>query len=279
MKRAMTSVAVLAMAARTVERMPRRPPDTAGHCANTARRRSASLLRGADAQRRLPIPAPRDIWGLEQWEQANEQFRLATQPVNSNRSLQGALGHAAARAIQRRRRRGPLSAKRCRKIRRTRRRISGSRSVARRLRRQGHRVCQPRPSSSIRSSPRRMNCWPILRWRTRIREHGRRRGRQGNRDCRSDALDAMAIHAAIELLADRSPDAWFDEDQAVNPTYGEGYALVAHQLELHYRYRGRGHVLPQGDRGRSAAVVRAFGARDRADAAGSGRGALTRNWS
>ena len=32
-----------------------------------------------------------------------------------------------------------------------------------------------------------------------------------------DALDAMAIHAALELLADRSPDAWFAKIQAVNP--------------------------------------------------------------
>jgi tetratricopeptide (TPR) repeat protein len=51
-----------------------------------------------------------------------------------------------------------------------------------------------------------------------------------------DALDAMAIHAAIELLADRSPDAWFAKIAAINPGYGEPYARVAHQLELHYRY-------------------------------------------
>jgi cellulose synthase operon protein C len=51
-----------------------------------------------------------------------------------------------------------------------------------------------------------------------------------------DALDAMAIHAAIELIADRSPDAWFAKIQAVNSGYGEAYARVAHQLELHYRY-------------------------------------------
>jgi tetratricopeptide (TPR) repeat protein len=51
-----------------------------------------------------------------------------------------------------------------------------------------------------------------------------------------DALDAMAIHGAIELLADRSPDAWFAKIAAVNSGYGEAYARVAHQLELHYRY-------------------------------------------
>jgi tetratricopeptide (TPR) repeat protein len=52
----------------------------------------------------------------------------------------------------------------------------------------------------------------------------------------SDALDAMAIRAAIELLADRSPDAWLTKMTAVNPAYGEGYALVAHHLNLNYRY-------------------------------------------
>ncbi len=51
-----------------------------------------------------------------------------------------------------------------------------------------------------------------------------------------EALDAMAIHAAVELLADRSPDAWLDKIRAVNPTYGEGYALVAHHLVLNRRY-------------------------------------------
>ncbi len=51
-----------------------------------------------------------------------------------------------------------------------------------------------------------------------------------------DALDAMAIHAAVELLADRAPDAWLGKIQAVNPHYGEAYERIAHQLELHYRY-------------------------------------------
>jgi len=51
-----------------------------------------------------------------------------------------------------------------------------------------------------------------------------------------EALDAMAIHAAIEVLADRSPDAWLAKIRAVNPNYGEGYALVAHHLVLNRRY-------------------------------------------
>ncbi len=51
-----------------------------------------------------------------------------------------------------------------------------------------------------------------------------------------DALDAMAIHAAVEILADRSPDAWLAKIIAVNPHYGQAYAIVAHHLVLNYRY-------------------------------------------
>ncbi|HEY6904422.1 MAG TPA: tetratricopeptide repeat protein [Candidatus Acidoferrales bacterium] len=51
-----------------------------------------------------------------------------------------------------------------------------------------------------------------------------------------DALDAMAIHAAVEVLADRSPDSWLAKIQQVNPSYGEAYAIVAHHLVLNYRY-------------------------------------------
>ena len=52
-----------------------------------------------------------------------------------------------------------------------------------------------------------------------------------------EALDAMAIHAAVELLADRSPDEWFAKMRRVNPVYGEGYALVAYHLVLNRRYK------------------------------------------
>jgi tetratricopeptide (TPR) repeat protein len=51
-----------------------------------------------------------------------------------------------------------------------------------------------------------------------------------------DALDAYAIHAAIEILADRSPDSWFAKIHQVNPAYGEGYAIVARLLVINRRY-------------------------------------------
>ena len=52
----------------------------------------------------------------------------------------------------------------------------------------------------------------------------------------SDALQAMAVMAAMEVLADRSPDAWFAKIATVNPSYGEGYALVGYHLVMNRRY-------------------------------------------
>lgn len=52
----------------------------------------------------------------------------------------------------------------------------------------------------------------------------------------TDALDAMAVHAAIELLADRSPEVWLGKLTAINSTDGKGYALIAHHLILSGRY-------------------------------------------
>jgi len=52
----------------------------------------------------------------------------------------------------------------------------------------------------------------------------------------NDALEAMAIHAAVNVLADKSPDEWFAKIHAINPTYGEGYALVGYHLVLNRRY-------------------------------------------
>jgi tetratricopeptide (TPR) repeat protein len=51
-----------------------------------------------------------------------------------------------------------------------------------------------------------------------------------------DAMDAIAVQAAVELNADRAPNIWLEKIRKINPGYGEGYAIVGHDLELHYRY-------------------------------------------
>ena len=55
-------------------------------------------------------------------------------------------------------------------------------------------------------------------------------------DSANPALDAYAIHAAVDLIADRPGDAWFAKMDAIDPKYGEGYALVAENLVLKGRY-------------------------------------------
>jgi tetratricopeptide (TPR) repeat protein len=52
----------------------------------------------------------------------------------------------------------------------------------------------------------------------------------------TEALQAMAVKAAMDVLADRSPDVWFAKIAAVNPAYGEGYALVGYHLVMNRRY-------------------------------------------
>lgn len=54
----------------------------------------------------------------------------------------------------------------------------------------------------------------------------------------SDVLDAMAVRASAALLADHEAEAadWLAKIAAVNPGYGEAYAIVARQLVLNRRY-------------------------------------------
>jgi tetratricopeptide (TPR) repeat protein len=51
-----------------------------------------------------------------------------------------------------------------------------------------------------------------------------------------DALDAMAIHAAIDWLNDQPDTPWMGRVLAKNPRYGQAYALVAHFFILNRRY-------------------------------------------
>jgi tetratricopeptide (TPR) repeat protein len=52
----------------------------------------------------------------------------------------------------------------------------------------------------------------------------------------NEALDAMAVHAAIEVIGERSPDSWLNQIRSINPHYGLAYSEIAHHLELHYRH-------------------------------------------
>ncbi len=51
-----------------------------------------------------------------------------------------------------------------------------------------------------------------------------------------EALDAMAILASIDLLNDKRDSPWFAKALAVNPSYGNAYAIAAHFFMINRRY-------------------------------------------
>ncbi len=51
-----------------------------------------------------------------------------------------------------------------------------------------------------------------------------------------EALDAMAVLASIDLLSDKKDTPWFGRALAVNPHYGNAYAIAAHFFMINRRY-------------------------------------------
>jgi tetratricopeptide (TPR) repeat protein len=53
----------------------------------------------------------------------------------------------------------------------------------------------------------------------------------------SESLDAMAIHATIDWLDDKEESSWMDRILKINPVYGEAYSTAGHFFVLNRRYR------------------------------------------
>ncbi len=51
-----------------------------------------------------------------------------------------------------------------------------------------------------------------------------------------EALDAMATRATIDLLSGKTGAAWFDRIRAINPVYGQAYAIAGHFFVIERRY-------------------------------------------
>jgi cellulose synthase operon protein C len=189
-----------------------------------------SLARSGDAYTRAE-----GLWGLEQWEQANEQFRLATQSQNSKPFYKvrwGMLLHErfndgeAADLFREALAKDPSNAEA----------YLGMATVSAESfsGEAAHYALK-----AIELDPKLAEAHELLADLALANDDRDMAAAEADKAIalESDALDAIAIHAALELLADRSPDAWLGKMSAVNPHYGEGYARVAHQLELHYRFQ------------------------------------------
>jgi cellulose synthase operon protein C len=174
------------------------------------------------------------FWGLEEWEQANEQFRLATQPANSEAAYKvrwGTLLHErfnnteAAGLFREALAKDPSNAEAYLGLAIVS--ANGFDGKATEY-----------AAKAIALDPKLAEAHELMA--NLALENDDRDAAVVEADkaiaLENNALDAMAIHAAVELIADRSPDAWFTKIAAINPGYGEVYARVAHQLEVHYRY-------------------------------------------
>ncbi len=174
------------------------------------------------------------FWGLEQWDQANEQFRLATQPVSSPALYKvrwGLLLHErfnnkdATDLFQEALVKDPANAEA----------YVGLAMVAS----EGFEgKAMEDAAKAAELDPKLAEAHELMANLALENDEREQAAMEADKAIalESDALDAMAVHAALDLIADRSPDVWFARINAINPEYGEGYARVAHHLELHYRY-------------------------------------------
>jgi tetratricopeptide (TPR) repeat protein len=189
-----------------------------------------SLARSSDAYTRAE-----GLWGLEEWQQANEQFRLATQPENSKPIYKvrwGMLLHErfndgeAADLFREALEKDPSSAEAYLGMATVSAESFSGKAAAYALK-------------AIEIDPKLAAAHEFLADLALANDDRDMAAAEADKAIalENDALDAMAIHAALELIANRAPDAWLAKMNAVNPHYGEGYARVAHQLELHYRFQ------------------------------------------
>jgi tetratricopeptide (TPR) repeat protein len=187
------------------------------------------LSRSSDAYTRAE-----GFWGLEEWDQANEQFRLATQPANSKALYKvrwGMLLHErfnnpeAAGLFHEALTKDPSNAEAYLGLAIVS--ADGFDGKAAEY-----------AAKAIELNPKLVEPHELMA--ELALENDDRDAALAEADkaiaLDKDALNAMATHAAVDLISDRSPDPWFAKITAVNPGYGEAYARVAHQLEMHYRY-------------------------------------------
>ncbi|MGA7341884.1 MAG: tetratricopeptide repeat protein [Terracidiphilus sp.] len=174
------------------------------------------------------------FWGLEEWEQANQQFRLATQSANSQPLYKvrwGLLLHErfnqtdAADLFHEALDKDPSNAQAWLGLAIVS--ADGFDGKA-----------DEYAAKAVALDPKLASAHELLAELALENDDRQTAAAEAGKAIalEDDALDAMAIRAAIELLNDRSPDEWFLKIRAINPSYGEAWARVAHQLELHYRY-------------------------------------------
>ncbi len=175
------------------------------------------------------------FWGLEQWEQANQQFRLATQPESSKAIYKvrwGMLLHQRFNDTEA----AALFREALQKDTSNAEAYVGLAAVSAET---FNGEAAEYALKAIELDPKLAEAHELLADLALANDDRDLAAAEADKAIalETDALDAMATHASLELIADRPPDSWFQKIRAINPSYGEGYAHIAHQLELHYRFQ------------------------------------------
>jgi tetratricopeptide (TPR) repeat protein len=188
------------------------------------------LTRSTDAYARAE-----GFWGLEDWQQANEQFRLATQPANSPALYKVRWGML----LHERFNDGDAADLFREALQKDNKNAAAYVGLATVYAESFNGKAAVDAKTATELDPKLAEAHELLADLALANDDREAASFEADKAIaiEGDALDAMATHAALELIANRSPDAWFAKIQAINPKYGEGYAHVAHQLELHYRYQ------------------------------------------
>ncbi len=188
-----------------------------------------ALTQSADAYSRAE-----GFWGLEEWDRANEQFRLVAQPASSKALYKvrwGILLHERFNDAEA----GDLFHEALAKYPSSAEAYLGLAIVS--ADSYDGRAAEY-AAKAVELDPMLAQAHEMLAELALTNDDRNAAAAEADKAMalESDALDAMAIHAAIELIADRSANSWFAKIAGINPHYGEAYARVAHELELHYRY-------------------------------------------
>jgi predicted Zn-dependent protease len=189
-----------------------------------------ALTRSSDAYSRAE-----GYWGLEQWDQANEQFRLATQPSTRKSFVKvrwGMLLHErfndadAAGLFREALSQDPSDAEAYIGLAL----VSADSFNGKAAEYAG---------KAIELNPKLSEAHELMADLALANDDRDAAAAEADKALviDSNALDALAIHAALELIANRPPDPWIAKIAAINPNDGEAYARIAHQVELHYRYQ------------------------------------------
>ena len=175
------------------------------------------------------------LWGLRDYKGANDQFKVAVAQQPTNADLRVRWGRLfferfnppeaqtlfkEALEIQPKHAGATLgiALDRLRRLRSSRRSNSPSRRW-----------------NSIRIWSKRRNFSPSLLWKIATKPKAIEVADKAMK-MSPDALDAMAVRLAIDLLEDKKSSEWEGRINAINPVYGDAWSLAGHILVLNRRY-------------------------------------------